>query len=235
MNSVVGSTGLSPNQILYGQSTWTRLDLLSTTDKCKHITKKEQRTLFRKKAMDAIDFANIKTKLRYDGKHKPLELKVEEKAYLWLHQRYTLLEAPNKKLSRQRVGLFKIIKKVDKLAYKLKLLPLMRIYPVVSIAQLEPAKGLDLYKWTRPNHPRLVSMEETREKASDNGTNLSNSYKVEQIVGKRVRRYSKSKPRTKYQVKWMGWRPEWNEWISEEDCTGATRLVDEFKNCQTGL
>lgn len=146
MNSVVGSTGLSPNQILYGQSTWTRLDLFGTTDKCKHITRKEQRTLFRKKAVDAIDFANIKTKLRYDGKHKPLELKVEEKAYLWLHQRYILLEAPNKKLSRQRVGLFKIIKKVDKLAYKLKLLPLMRIYPVVSIAQLEPAEGLDPYK-----------------------------------------------------------------------------------------
>lgn len=127
MNSLVNTTGLSPNQILYGYPTQDGLGLLDS--KTKLIRQEDQRTFFRQEAADAIDFANAKAKVRYDTKHKQIELDVGKRVYLRLHHGYTLQEAANKKLSNQRAGLFEITQKIGRLAYRLKLPPTMRIHP----------------------------------------------------------------------------------------------------------
>lgn len=89
----------------------------------------------------------------------------------------------------------------------------MKIYPVVLIPQLEPAKGNDPYNRKKPDHPGLVEMEKTTQgdnKSKDihNGIQAKEVYKVKQILGKRLRKYGRSKPRTKYRVKWVGWGPK---------------------------
>ena len=79
-------------------------------------------------------------------------------------------------------------------------------------------------------------MEDTdhnKSKDSHNGEQQDQIYKVEKVVGKRVRKYGKSKPRTEYQIKWIGWGPEWNQWVAKSDCAGAAELIKEFETMQT--
>jgi hypothetical protein len=67
-------------------------------------------------------------------------------AFLKLHKGYNLPGHPNRKLSEQRTGLFEIVWRVGKLAYKLKLPPYWKIHPVILVAQLQLAlKGKDPY------------------------------------------------------------------------------------------
>ena len=58
----------------------------------------------------------------------------ESKTYLRLHYNYKISELVNYKLYNQRVESFKILKKMSKLAYRLKLLSLMKIYSIIFIA-----------------------------------------------------------------------------------------------------
>lgn len=117
----------------------------------------------------------------------------------------------NKKLSYQRVGLFEIVRKIGKLAYKLRLPTVMRIHPVVLIAQLKPAKGKDPYNRKRPDHPGPVEIENSEKRETPGGKSKAQAgklYKMEQIMDKRVWRYGRRKLKTKYQVKWVGWGPK---------------------------
>ena len=237
MNSLINTTGATPNQILYGLFT---RDALSTLNRqYKHIAREDQRELFRLEAADAIDFANARAKLRYNKSHKKLEFNIGDRAYLRLHRGYTLPNMSNKKLSNQRVGPFEVTQRVGKLAYRLKLPPIMKIHPVVLVAQLVPAEGPDPYERPRPSHPGPVKMEGNSPTKASNGTcagsNANKVYEVERVVSKRRQRYRRSEPRTEYQVKWVGWGSEWNQWISEEDCAGAPELIREYELSQRAV
>ena len=64
-------------------------------------------------------------------------MKSKEEIFLSLYYNYTLRDLKNKKISSQRAKLFKIIKKINKLTYKLQLSLLIKIYFIISIAQLK--------------------------------------------------------------------------------------------------
>ena len=84
----------------------------------------------------------------------------------------------------------------------------MKIHPIVSIAQLEPAEGIDPYNRRRPDHPGPVEMDQAApDHLNSNQTPTSSyndSYKVEQILSKQIRKYGKEKARIEYRVKWTG-------------------------------
>ena len=228
------TTGTTPNEILYRHATRDGLRLLDLSSGS--IAREDQRALFRAEAADAINFANARAKIRYDKTHIRLQFEVGDRAYLRLHRGYALPNMPNKKLSNQQIGPFQITERIGELAYRLKLLPTMKIHPVVSIAQLEPAEKSDPYNRKRPDHPGPVEMEDTdhsKSKNLHNGEQQDQIYEVERVVGKRVRRYGKGKPITEYQIKWIGWGPEWNQWVAKSDCAGAAELIKEFETMQT--
>ena len=56
-----------------------------------------------------------------------------------VHRRQTEAAAPNQPLVPPKIGAFKVLSKVSKLAYKLDLPPHIKIHPVVSVIHLEPA------------------------------------------------------------------------------------------------
>ena len=132
-----------------------------------------------------------------------------QSVYLRLHHSYTLPDLTNKKLSNQRVGLFKIVKRIGNLTYRLQLPPAMRIHPVVSVAQLESAKGDDPYHRPKPDHLGPVQMKSTTPDNNNGSTTTHNKlsgniYEVEQVLAKQRQRYGKSVPQVEYQVKWIG-------------------------------
>jgi len=86
----------------------------------------------------------------YDARHRPPEFRVGDK--VWLDTEDLTTERPSKKLDYKRLGPFKILQKVDNLAYKLKLPRLFKIHPVISASCLKPTKSDE---WQQPR-PRVM-------------------------------------------------------------------------------
>ena len=76
---------------------------------------------FRQKTVNAVFFANVKVKLIYDKRHKPLMLKSENKTFLIFNKNYKLFDKINKKLSQQKNDSFVMKKKVKRIIYELEL------------------------------------------------------------------------------------------------------------------
>ena len=183
----------------------------------------ENRFVYRKEAADATSFAAAKAKIAYDSRHQPLRFRPGEKAYLRLHHGYSLPSKPNRKLSNQRTGPFRIKRKVGRLAYELELPPKWNVHPVVSIAQLEPHPAAnDPYDRERPNHPEAVEVDEMP------NTDWEKNYEVEKIVDRRSRVFGR-KPTLQYLIRWKGYGAEFDEWKTLPFLKGCLELVEDYE------
>lgn len=109
-------------------------------------------------AKDAIAFAAIRMKERYDSKYTALFFKVGDLVNLRLHHGYRVPGVTSKKTGPQFVGPFRVTERIRRLAYRLDLSPTMRIHDVISVAHLEPATDpeADLYRRRRDPAPVVV-------------------------------------------------------------------------------
>ena len=81
-------------------------------------------------------------KNKYNNQHTLLFFKIKDFIKLCLYKDYNILNIKLRKLSMQFVNLFKIIKRINCLAYKLELLNMMRIHNVIFIAYLKSVYNL---------------------------------------------------------------------------------------------
>ena len=176
----------------------------------------------REEADNAMAFASIIMKARYDSKHLNVNLKKGDEAFLRLHNGYSIPGLSNRKLSQQRVGPFKVLAKVGRLAYRLQLPPVMKIHPVISVAQLEPSTatvtGSDPYGRSINTEPPPVFNE---------GDEVGEG-ELERIKGRRPGRNEKPE----YLVKWKDWGNEHNVWYSIDDLPKAMDLVHDYESKQ---
>ena len=149
LNNSIITTGFALNELAYGFRVRDTLGLL--TDLSLEDLDR-LRLIKREEADNAIAFVNAISKKRYDSAYKAINLAPGSLAYLRLYYKYSI-PGIHLKLSNQRVGPFKVVKKVGNLVYRLELPEIIRIHPVISIAQLEPAFDNDLYARTRPPLP----------------------------------------------------------------------------------
>ena len=212
-NSKNQSTGVSPNEILYGFNVRDTLGLLSLPELPQEDFSR-LRQMKREQAEDAIAFANIMAKAYYDSSHKPLSVPKGSSVFLRLHHGYKIPGVTNHKLHNQRVGPFKVLEKVGKLAYRLELPPLMLMHPVVSVAQLEPAQAA-----SDPYGRRRAAVPEVEEDGV-----VTNIYEIEALLEKKI---SRDKPQ--YLVKWKNCGSEHNVWYSIDNLQGALELVEEYE------
>lgn len=217
-NSPSSTTGLAPNEICYGFKVADATSLLLASDSSQGAMSAEAfsklRLAKREEADDAIAFASIIMKARYDARHLPLDLNEGDQVFLKLHDGYSIPGLANRKLSQQRVGPFKIIKKVGSLAYKLDLPPTMRIHPVISVAQLEPAAS----NTSQDPYGRKINAEPPPVR------NESDKYQVERVLGKR-----KMWNKTHYLIKWADWGNEHNVWYAIDDLDHCQDLIQEYE------
>lgn len=231
-NSPSHVTGIAPNEYCYGIKVLDATSLL-LADAFSDLSKEAYHSLRlakREEADDAIAFANVFMKLRYDSKHLAVNFKPGEEAFLNLHHGYTIPGLSNRKLAQQRVGPFKIIDKVGRLAYRLQLPPLMRIHPVVSVAQLEPAattKGPDPYGRKVNKEPPPVTNED------DEGDNAGQGVIAE--VGRILEKRTSANGKVEYLVHWKDWGHEHNAWYDVKDLTQSMELVNEYEGRQARI
>ena len=224
-NSTNTSTGKAPNEIVYG----TKLnDGSDVTD----VLAKDQtdvvndRARYRQEASDALAFAAVDAKFRYDSKHKALVMEKGDKAFVKLHRGYRLPGLENAKLSNQRAGPFTILERVGNLAYRLDLPAIWKVHPVISVAMLEPApKGEDPYR--RPREEGQAPVFDHEEPA------IKDRYEIQRLADRRTSRPpgrgSKDKEDViEYLVKWKGWGKAHNVWYKVEDLENAKDLIHDY-------
>ena len=141
------------------------------------------RLIKRKSIEKTIIFVNVMRKLRYDATYINLKLTIDNYAYLYLYNNYTIPNLINKKLYQQRVNSFKILKKIDTLIYRLKLFSIMKIHSIISIAQLKSTltSNVDLYRCSRSEYPSLIQL-----KNDNNSKNSIKFYKIERLLNRRI-------------------------------------------------
>jgi hypothetical protein len=110
------------NELFYEFKVRESLNLLTHEDENSATSLKKKRNILKKKIEKTIVFANAIMKIRYDSIKTSLNLKMKNVVYLRLHKEYTQSELFNKKFFKQRLKFVKILEKIKKLAYKLKIL-----------------------------------------------------------------------------------------------------------------
>lgn len=195
-NTSSSTTGKTPNEVAYGFSPRKLLDLCSASTL-------PDAYIARTAASDAISFTLANQKEHYDRSQQLLFMKVGNWAMLKLHKGYSIPSSVGviKKLTQQYVGPFRIVGKIGRLAYKLEVPSNWRIYPVFSVAQLEPAPvpSEDPFHRPRPQQPPSVFVE--------GDTDRQKSFKVDRLLNKRTVRKGKGLA-VKYLVRWTGYGPE---------------------------
>jgi hypothetical protein len=219
-NLVNKSTGKTPMQYLAAIDPRTPLDWASLQPDEKAIPWIQNREQIRKEALDALAFARTKMAIYYDKKHKPLTLKVGDKAYIKLSTGITpgyRLPNTSSKLSQRQIGPFKVLAAVGRLAYKMDLPETWKqVHNVISVAHLEPHLE-DPYAREVQSTPDVV----------EDDTGSHEEWELESIIAKR---YNKRRKRDEWYVKWKNWGPEFNTWEPREHFDNAQDQLAEFED-----
>lgn len=198
-NSTNATTGFSPNKIIYGFRLNKGLKPTRQTAIPPAVLFKDARQQTRQKASDAIAFANVAMKRRYDSTHQWMKFKPGDLVYLRLHHGYKLPGEPNRKFFRQCAGPIKVLKRVSQVVYKLDIPLIWKIHPVVSVAQLEAApNNQDPFEKPRFDKPGPVEQE------GQLNNEAAESYKILRLLKKQTRKQSKTTI-LEYLVRWKGY------------------------------
>ena len=146
---------------------------------------------------------------------------------LKLHHGYCIPGVKNRKLSIQRsiqrVGRFKIKRRVSPLAYELELPPNMKIHPVISVTNLEALPpGEDPYKRPFNDHPPPVEDDHNIDKEWK-------SFSIKKLLDYHLCRNGRGKKIIEYLIKWTGYGLEFNEWYGEDLFDNAVELMLEYE------
>src|SRR5450755_636517 len=213
------TTGRSPDEMIYGFNLNDSFGIVTDSPVQNLET---ERKMFQQEIQDSIAYANLSMKWRYDKRHIPFLLSPGDQAYLNLHNGYRIPGIKNKKLSVQRVGPFKVKRRISPLAYELELPSNMKIHPVISVTHLEPAP-LDNDPFSRPhdNHPPPVEEQNLNAEWQ--------AFEIETLLDRRFRRYGRGKKIIEYLVKWKGYGPEHNQWYGEDLLDSAVEYMLEYE------
>ena len=131
---------------------------------------------------DVIFWVNMKYKHHYDRRHTSLFFKKNDWALIKLHKNYSISSTIKiiKKLTQQYVKSFKIIQRIDRLAYRLDIFEDWKIHSVFSVAQLEfsSSSDFDSYSRSRSTNSFFVFVEDD--------INESKSYEINRLLNKRM-------------------------------------------------
>jgi hypothetical protein len=145
----------------------------------------------------------------YDKKHTPMHFSTGD--WVMLASTHLCQQRPNKKLSDRYLGPFRVTGVIGEQAYELELPEKWTNHPVFHVSLLEPYK-------CRPgedpaSHPEAVLLDGNEE------------YEIEEILDDRWRR-----GRTEYLVRWAGYAPAYDQWITEANLGNAGELLSEYKS-----
>jgi hypothetical protein len=173
----------------------------------------------RKKAQNAINWAQMQNKAHYDRRHTSLFLKIDEWVLLKLHHEYFVSSFKNmtKKIFTQYIESFKIIQRIERLIYRLNVSSDWKIHSVFFVVQLKSVSdsAKDFFNRSRSTHSSSV-------------TNTQNEYEIERILNKRIVKRDQDFF-IEYLIRWLDYESEWNRWYNIKDLSNVKKLITNYE------
>ena len=161
-------------------------------------------------------------KFYYDRKHQSTNLVVDDWAQIRLHKGYDIssIAVLDNKLSQQYTALFRVTKKIDRLAYRLDISRKWTIHSIFSIAQLKSCSDStkDLFRRHRLTQSNSVFVEED--------IDLIKFFELKRIINKRmtVRR------EVEYLVRWKDYDSKYDVWRNLSKLNDVMNLIQKYEN-----
>jgi hypothetical protein len=211
------TTSFAPNEILFGKKPNSTLDLAMADSSmaAEAVSTAELREAIRKEAKAAIVAA--KADMAHHGnKHRTEPDFSSGWVFICLGRGYHLPATVKHKIAAQRMGPFRIIEPVGRgAALRLELPPTFSAHNVVSCIHLEPAPapGSDPFGREFPE-PGPID------------TDAGDEWEIERILAGRKTRKGGG---VEYLVRWLGWGPQFDQWINIDELGSAQQLLEEFQ------
>ena len=174
--------------------------------------------------VDSITFAQMKIKRNYDDKHKSIYMREKDYALIKLHHDYDILfiVVLEFKFNQQFVEFFRVLKRVERLVYKLNLSAHWRIHSILFIIQLKSIFALsdDFFSRSRSNHSNSVFVESDIERVK--------SYEIDRLIDKRQTKRRNSE----YFVRWKEYDVQFDEWRNLFKLDDVMKLIRNYENAQ---
>lgn len=174
----------------------------------------------RQEITDVIAFSQINVKMHYDFKHQSIQIDVENWALLRLRHEYNISSTKvlEKKFSQQFVKFFKILKKINRLTYKLKISKKWRIHLIFIINQLKSCFDLatDFFDRSRSKESQFVHVK-------------SDTNKVKSFVLKKIVSTKKTARNKEYLIRWKRYDSKHDAWRSLSKMRNALNFVREYE------
>ena len=164
-------------------------------------------------AKDAIALAQDRQAKAYDKKRRPVQtMEVGEYALVNLHSLELVdVEGTGKKLVQRMIGPFEVVEKINPQVYRLRLPDTYPMHPVFNIDHL------------KKYNPSPNEFGERTELPPTRDLKASKEYEVEAILGHRLTGKKKANRRM-YLIRWKGYGPADDSWVSEYDLRNSARI-----------
>ncbi|KAF8750267.1 hypothetical protein RHS01_09459 [Rhizoctonia solani] len=204
-NAVHSSTGKTPFKALYGwEPTLTPSNVPTDVPEADSLAQ----TMEAQWKEVELALQQSKQQMTTGEEGSPTEFEIGEEA--WLDAKNVNLKTLSPKLTEQRLGPFKVIKKISDQAYRLELPPTMRIHNVFYVGLLSKVKRDKKRNFENQPPPVTVDGEE--------------EYKVEGITDMEERN-----GKWFFRVKWKGYGSEENTWEPRENLKNAKKILEKFE------
>ena len=208
LNSQMSSaTDYTPFEIVYGYTP----DFTIPAGKHSSISALDDRldnmAQIRKEAEAALRQSKACMKEEYEATKKHAHLfKIGD--MVWLSTKDIKVHQPSPKLGPCQLGPFKVLEQIGDLDYKLELPHWLKVHPVFHVNRLSPwhDQGVD-----QPLPPKPVEITGEEE------------YEVEDILDSKYAGRG-----IRYFVKWVGYGPEHNSWLSCTQLANSPDLIERF-------
>ena len=175
----------------------------------------------RTKIIDVIAFAQLNVKFYYDRKYYLKILVVENWILFRFHKNYNIffIVVLRKKINQQYVEFFRVMKKIDRLVYRINVSLNWRIYSIVFIMQLKFcfAFSKNLFRKFCSINSNFVFVE--------NNTIEIKFYELKRLINKRM-----IKRDVEYFVKWKKYDSKHDVWKKNSKLDNIMNFVREYKN-----
>ena len=169
---------------------------------------------------DSMILTQLLSKNIYDRNHHFLQMNVENWTLFRLHKDYDISSTNvlKSKLSQQYAKSFRIIEKIDNLAYKLNISINWRVHSVFFIAHLKFAS-------TSKNDSFKRILSQSKFIYVEDDTNDVQSFEIERIIiSRKIRRRN-----IEYLVRWKNYDAKHDVWRNEFELKNVKNLLEDFK------
>ena len=163
-------------------------------------------------------------KIRHDFKHKSIDLKTDQKIYIKFHRNYSQFDLKNRKYNKQRLKSISILKKIDRLIYKLKISKTWKIHSVILMTHLKSAFS------ENDSYEKQTVESESIEIDDDDEFDF---YEMKKIIVKRKIYFDRKRRRralSQFKMKWLKWKNHYNRWLFRTDFKNVKKLLQKFEN-----